>query len=200
MFAQQNVLTKCVLLISSLLIFDSVAAAGPAPEPKIFNIKSYGAVGDGVAMETEAVQKTIDACHAAGGGIVWAPAGDFQIGTIWLKSNITLSLDYGASLPGRQDLTDYPTEGLGDPREGGPRCLIYAKDASNITIEDLGVIDGRGTPEFFPRFSAGSRRERLPRPRLIRMVNCDKLTFSSVTYNRPAFWGLHLIETSGNDC
>ena len=183
------------LLVSVIAGMASVACAEMV-KPKMFNIKSYGAIGDGVARETRAVQKTIDACHAAGGGVVWVPAGDFQIGTIILKSNVTLSLDYGASLLGSQNLTDYPTEGLDDPREGGPRCLIYAKDASNIAIEGLGVIDGRGTPEAFPRFSSGSGRSRrgLPRPRLLRMDSCENLIFSGVTYKRPAFWGLHLID------
>ena len=164
-------------------------------KPKVFNIRSYGATGDGKAMDTKAVQKTIDVCHAAGGGTVRVPAGDFQIGTIRLKSNVTLSLDYGARLLGSQSLDDYPTEGLDDPREGGPRCLIYAKDASNITIEGLGVIDGRGTHQAFPRHGgSGNNRRRLPRPRLLRMDNCQKLVFSGVTYKRPAFWGLHLVD------
>ena len=171
-----------------------VAAGKKASLAKVYNIKSYGAVGDGVAMETEAVQKTIDACHAAGGGVVRVPAGNFQIGTIWLRSNITLSLDHGASLLGSQKIADYKTEGLSNPREGGPHCLIYAENASNITIEGLGVIDGRGTPEFFPRARRRSGGKASPRPRLIRMVNCDQLTFSGVTYRRPAFWGLHLID------
>ena len=170
-----------------------VAAGNHAALAKIFNIKSYGAIGNGVAMETEAIQKTIDACQAAGGGIVWVPAGDFQIGTIWLRSNITLSLDYGASLLGSQKIADYKTEGLSIPREGGPHCLIYAENASNIVIEGLGVIDVRGTPEFFPRIRSRGK-ETSKRPRLIRMVNCDQLTFSGVTYKRPAFWGLHLID------
>ena len=170
-----------------------VAAGNQAALAKVFNIKSYGAIGNGVAMETEAIQKTIDACQAAGGGIVWVPAGDFQIGTIWLRSNITLSLDYGASLLGSQKIADYKTEGLSIPREGGPHCLIYAENASNIVIEGLGVIDGRGTPEFFPRIRSRGK-ETSKRPRLIRMVNCDQLTFSGVTYKRPAFWGLHLID------
>ena len=127
-----------------------VAAARKANEAKVFNIKNYGAIGDGVAMETEAVQKTIDACHDAGGGVVWVPAGDFQIGTIILKSNVTLSLDYGASLLGSTNVADYPTGNLSRPREGAAHCLIYAENAKNITIEGLGVIDGRGTHENFP--------------------------------------------------
>ncbi len=170
-----------------------VAGGHRAEQEKVFDITSYGAIGDGVAMDTEAVQLTIDACHAEGGGIVRIPPGDFPIGTIHLRSNITLSLDYGASLLGSHDIADYPTERLDDPREGGPHCLIYAKDATNITIEGLGIIDGRGTPEFFPRIRSGGR-ETSKRPRLLRMVNCDGLTFSGVTYKRPAFWGVHLID------
>ena len=170
-----------------------VVTGDQAAPARVFDIVNYGAVGDGVAMNTEAIQKTIDACHASGGGIVRVPAGKFQIGTIRLKSNITLSLDHGSSLLGSTDIADYMTEGLSIPREGGPRCLIYAEDATNITIEGLGEVDGRGTPEAFPRVRSGGR-ETSTRPRLLRMVNCDQLTFSGVTYRRPAFWGLHLID------
>ena len=172
---------------------DSIAAAKKAIDAKVYNVKRYGAIGDGKAMETKAVQKTIDACHDAGGGIVRVPAGDFQIGTIVLKSNVTLSLDYGASLLGSTNVTDYPVENLRRPREGAAHCLIYAEDAKNITIEGLGVIDGRGTHESFPRKRRGGKNSGI-RPRLMRMESCENLTFSGVTYKRPAFWGLHLID------
>ena len=152
----------------------------------IFNVKDYGAIGDGVALNTVAVQKTIDACHDAGGGIIWVPAGDYVIGTIKLKSNVTLSLDHGTSLLGSQNIADYATD-LIEPREGWAQCLIYAENSTNITIEGLGLIDGRGTREAFPYGKKSS-------PRLIRMENCNKLKFSGVTYKRPAFWGLHLID------
>ncbi|TWT39854.1 Exo-poly-alpha-D-galacturonosidase precursor [Thalassoglobus neptunius] len=163
-----------------------------APEI-VINVKSFGAAGDGVTLDTEAVQAAIDSCHASGGGIVRVPAGEFPIGTIILKSNVNLSLDHGATLLGSINKEDYPTEGLDDPREGGPHCLIYAKDARNIEISGLGVIDGRGTPENFPRNRSGGRNRGM-RPRLLRMVNCENVTFSGVTYKRPAFWGLHLID------
>ena len=156
--------------------------------PKIFNIKTYGAVGDGVAMSTAAVQKAIDACDAAGGGTVLVPAGDFVIGTIRLKSNITLSLDYGASLLGSQNQEDYPTDKLRRAREGQSQCLLYAEDATNIRFEGLGVIDGRGTRESFPR---GGKDKR---PRLLRFESCENVTFSGLTYKRPAFWGLQLVD------
>jgi len=170
-----------------------VADGSDTASNRVFNIKTFGAIGDGVAMDTNAIQDAIDAVYDAGGGIVRVPSGEFQIGTIELKSNVTLSLDFGAQLLGSIDHSDYTTEGLDNPREGGPHCLIYANGATNIAIEGLGVIDGRGTPENFPRRRSGGRNRGL-RPRLLRMVNCDGLRFSGVTWKRPAFWGLHLID------
>ncbi|QDU88769.1 Exo-poly-alpha-D-galacturonosidase precursor [Pirellulimonas nuda] len=185
-----------LLAVATLLASGRTSAAadvGAEPSTKAVNVKQFGAIGDGVASETAAIQRAIDACHDAGGGDVRVPAGDFQIGTIVLKSNVTLSLDFGASLLGSTDKADYPTDGIDDPREGGPHCLIYANGATNIAIEGLGVIDGRGTPEHFPRLRSGGKNGGL-RPRLLRMVNCDGLTFSGLTWKRPAFWGLHLID------
>lgn len=156
----------------------------------VFNVKDYGAVGDGVAMDTKALQGAIDACHANRGGMVRVPPGKYPIATIQLKSNVTLSLDYGATLLGGLKLSDYRTD-LKPNREGEIRCLIYAEDASNITIEGLGTIDGRGTPDVFPRQVDGKRR---PRPRMIRMMNCEKVKFSGVTYRNPASWGMHLVD------
>ena len=180
-----------LLQVSVILGLASVAGAEIA-KPKTFNIKSYGAVGDGETMDTEAIQKTIDTCHAAGGGTVWVPAGDYVTGTIHLKSNITLSLDYGASLLGSQNWADYPTDGLRGAREGQSECLLYAEDATHIRLEGLGVIDGRGTPEAFPKRRPGVRGDR--RPRLLRFEGCENLAFSGLTYTRTAFWGLHLVD------
>ncbi len=178
--------------VAGLLFLVGMTCRGVQPE---FNVHAFGAKGDGITLNTAALQRTIDACHAAGGGVVRVPSGDYVIGTIELKSHVTLSLDYGATLLGSTDLADYPTAGLDNPREGGPHCLIYAKDATDITIEGLGVIDGRGTHLNFPRALKGDLRNRLVRPRLVRMDNCEKLIFSGNTYKRPAFWGIHLVDS-----
>ena len=50
----------------------------------VFNISDYGAVSDGKTLNTKAIQETIDACHASGGGKVVVPAGTFKTGTVWL--------------------------------------------------------------------------------------------------------------------
>lgn len=185
-------------MIVSVLLLGTVAPAQDAAEKaisstEVSNIKMFGAIGDGETIETKAIQDSIDACHRAGGGIVRVPKGSFIIGTIELKSNVTLSLDHGASLLGSTNKDHYTTEGLDDPREGGPHCLIYANGATNIAIEGLGVIDGRGTAENFPRNRSGGKNRGL-RPRLLRMNDCKDLKFAGITWKRPAFWGIHLVD------
>lgn len=178
------------LLSTYLFAFLSVLSVSAAERAnQLFNIREYGAVGDGVTLDTRAVQSAIDACSEAGGGKVLLSAGRYVIGTVEIKSNVTLSLGHGAELLGSQDMKDYPTDGLRPAREGQSQCLLYAADATNIRIEGLGVIDGRGHPEFFPKHRGKDKR-----PRLIRFENCEQVTFSGLTYQNPAFWGIHLVD------
>ncbi|EMI43499.1 glycoside hydrolase family 28 protein [Rhodopirellula sp. SWK7] len=182
-FALLMTLTPCCLTAESL---DEISRR---PQQSTFNVRDFGAIGDGTSHDTQAVQATLDACATEGGGIVRVPPGNYVIGTITLKSNITLSLDHGAALLGSQDIKDYPTKELRPAREGNSQCLLYAEDATNIRVEGLGVIDGRGKPEVFPRL-----RGRDERPRLMRFENCEKVTLAGLTYKDPAFWGIHLVD------
>jgi polygalacturonase len=68
-----------------------------------YNIRDFGAKGDGVTLDTAAVQAAIDACHRDRGGTVVVPAGTFVIGTLELKSNVTLHLVATAKLLGSAD-------------------------------------------------------------------------------------------------
>ncbi|MDF7823606.1 glycoside hydrolase family 28 protein [Pontiellaceae bacterium B12227] len=187
------------LTVSFLVVVMSIVSTGCAAvdqalsrNSSVFNVKKFGAVGDGVAMDTVALQAAIDACTTAGGGTVWVPVGKYPIGTLQLKSNITLSLDHGATIMGSQDMKDYPIDQLLPSREGNSECLLYAEDAVNIRLEGLGVIDGRGHPEFFPKRAGPGGKDN--RPRLIRFENCRNVTFSGLTYKNPAFWGIHLVD------
>src|SRR5215216_104572 len=59
---------------------------------RFYDVRAFGAKGDGTTLDTAAVQSAIDACHRDRGGVVLVPAGDFVVGTLELKSNVTLHL------------------------------------------------------------------------------------------------------------
>ncbi len=187
---QKNMIGKTLVLflVAGLA---SLANADTAPA-KIFNITSYGAKGDGKTLNTVAVQKAIDQCSESGGGVVRIPAGRFVIGTVIVKNDVTLSFDHGAELLGSQDMKDYPIDDLRPAREGNSECLLHAVGAVNIRLEGLGVIDGRGSRQAFPRNSGPGRKDN--RPRLIRFEDCKNVTLSGLTYKNPAFWGIHLVD------
>ena len=109
-------------------------------------LTDFGAVGDGIALNTEAFRKAIDALSQKGGGKLIVPQGVWHTGPIVLKSNIELHLRAGAVILFAADESLYPIietsfEGLDTRRLQSP---IYANGATNIAITGKGVIDGNG--------------------------------------------------------
>lgn len=93
-----------------------------APKPSApfgFNVRVFGATGDGKTLDTPAINKTIDAVAAGGGGTVFFPAGSYLSVTIRLKSNVALYLDQGATIvaatPGPGIQYDAPEPNPWDP-------------------------------------------------------------------------------------
>src|SRR5262245_22524619 len=73
-------------------------AAQPPSGRGAFNVRSFGATGDGKAIDSPAINNAIEAAAAAGGGTVLIPAGTYACYSIRLKSNIALYLDQGATI------------------------------------------------------------------------------------------------------
>ncbi len=110
----------------------------------IYNIKTYGADGSGHTMNTAAIQKAIDACSQAGGGIVIVPPGLWLTGPIELKSNVNFHLDRGAFVYFSPDHNDYPVI----KKAGGEYIIappVYGFNLENIGITGTGLLDGTGT-------------------------------------------------------
>ena len=110
-----------------------------------FNITAYGAVADGQSDSTEAIRRSIEACHNAGGGRVVVPAGIFSTGAIQLKSNVNLYLSEGATLKFSTDTEKYLPAVY--TRFEGTECMnyspfIYAFEQENIAITGSGTLDG----------------------------------------------------------
>jgi hypothetical protein len=153
--------------------------------PFIFDIRTFGALGDGKTVNTKAIQDSIDAANAAGGGTVIVAGGNYVTGTIYLKSDVCLHIEGGASILGSPHIADYTTDTDRTMYAGEPhmnRCLIFARDAQNISIEGLGTIDGQG--KSFPE--KGDRQRN--RPKLIRLLNCTRIRMRDVTLQKPASW------------
>ena len=170
----------------------TLAAAALTAEARVYDIADYGAVSDTTRLSTTAVQKAIDSCNAAGGGTVSVPAGNYKIGSIVLRSNVTLNLENGATLYGSTDIADYQpmTTDYVSLRTNVPTIqLIYADNASNVAITGLGTIDGRG--KAFPMLTWND--EGITRPHLLRLIRCSDVTVSGVTLKNSGCWMQHYL-------
>lgn len=149
-----------------------------------FDVRSFGAKGDGQTLDTEAIQKTIHAAAVRGGRVVFPP-GRYLSGSIHLKSRVTLHLHKDATLLGCTDLKLYQRLNfLG---------LILANQQSDIGISGEGVIDGQGkaiaTPLFAP-IKGGSSPDagEAKRPVILNFRNCKNVRVSGVTFRESACW------------
>jgi polygalacturonase len=128
----------CFLIISS---YQSFAQANA-----VFNIKDYGATGDGHTLDTKGINKAVEACVKAGGGTVLVQAGVFVTGTFRLYSNINLLLSPGAVIMASENEDNYLMQsdyGFSGSGAGGKRLgIIFADHADNVSITGSGVIDG----------------------------------------------------------
>ena len=103
------------------------------PSSRPFDVKNFGATGVRSDNATQAFREAIEACTSAGGGTVQVPAGEYTVGTVQLRDNITLNLEAGATLFASQLSADYVKD---------VRALIFAENAKNIGVSGKGTIDG----------------------------------------------------------
>ena len=82
--------------------------SAPKFKKDTFNIKKFGAIGDGSFLNTIAINNAIDACNKKGGGVVLVPSGLWLTGPVVLKSNINLHLAAGSILLFTKDFGQYP--------------------------------------------------------------------------------------------
>jgi len=169
---------------------------------RVYNIRSYGAKGDKDAVDTAAVQAAIDACTADGGGTVLVPAGSYVIGTVELKSNVTLHISAGGTLLGSGDGKQYhavdeiPLRGDTTLNDGN-WALLFAVKAKNISIEGLGTIDGQGA-----QFHSAVRGTSPPsgiggnkRPYHVLVYQCENFSVRNISLIDCAYHSIRVIES-----
>src|SRR4030065_2014651 len=97
----------------------------------VFNVKDFGATGIKTDKARESIQRAVDACDEAGGGVVYLPPGEYTSGTIHLRDLARFFIASGATLFASREKQDYDKE-----------ALFYGEDLVNITIEGRGLGDG----------------------------------------------------------
>jgi len=168
---------------------------------RVYNIRDFGAKGDGTTLDTAALQAAIDACNKDQGGTVLVPAGVFVIGTVEIKSNVTLHIAAGGKLLGSPDGKQYyaaeavPLSGdstLGDGNVG----LIFAVKADNITIEGPGTIDGNGNQFRSPQPGTPppSGRSGSGRPYHLLFYQCTNIHVRDIYLFACAFHSLRIVQ------
>ncbi len=174
-------------------------AATAAPVPAMERVTracdahSFGAIGDGQAKDTAALQRAVDACSTGAGGTVVLAHGTFLSGTIVLHSHVTLRIETGATLLGSRDDADYPT--LSPPTRNTElanckRALVYAEGATAVRIEGGGTIDGNADIEKWRSMALPEGQ----RPMAIFTALSTDVAIEGVTVRNAATWAVVNLE------
>ncbi len=182
---------KQIVVLCLILTVSCLSAAKNSSA--VFDIKQYGAVGDGKTLDSPAINKAIEAAAAAGGGTVRFPAGTYLSGSIRLKSNITLYLDSGAIIEAKADAAVY------DPNEPNPwdkyqdfshshwhNSLIWGENLHDVSILGPGLIYGKG-------LTRSLRRDNLPDSlgnKSIALKNCRNVILRDISILRGGHFGI----------
>ena len=149
---------------------------------KIFNVKDFGAVNDGVTLNSVAVQKAIDECAAQGGGTGLVSGGDYVLSTVFLKSNVTVRIEKHTRILGALSFYDYaPEEKIDYPAYQDQShtyfdCSMFVgRDCENIKICGEGDIDMRSV------WDEDNVRDIVHRgPKCIALKNCRNVEVSGL--------------------
>lgn len=144
-----------------LLMLSVTALAGV---PNFFNVRDYGAVGNGKVLDTKTINRAVENCSKTGGGTVYFPAGTYLSGSIELKSDVSLYLDSGARLlaaPNELEVYDYDPYPYNEFQDFGHshwhNALIWGEKVENVAIMGTGVIDGTGMTRGDPPPGGGDK-------------------------------------------
>ncbi len=169
------------------------------------NVLDFGAVGDGVTLDTAAIQAAIDAC--AGGRVVFPGGHVFRSGRLTLHSDMELRFEAGAVLRGSDDVADYLAPGADNGEksrdvptyenceyDGMPkRFFIYAGHCRNVTLSGPGKIDGNQQAFYGEVTRWHIEGAFYPRAPMLFFEDCDDVTVREVTLTKSAFWTVHLV-------
>ncbi len=170
---------------------------------KIYDVASYGAVGDGKNNDAKAIQAAIDDCTANGGGVVVLESGKtYYSDSIQLKKNVELHLQKGSVLRATSDINGYirpckmindpKTALVGNPVTGKPSFVfVYGYEADGCSITGEGTIDGNCYAFVKRKDQYYVTGDFYPRPTTIYIEKSNNISFRDITITNAPFWTLH---------
>ena len=166
----RGLITVVILLLASAQLASTRAF--------VYDVRAFGARGDGKTLDTPAINKAIEAAAASGGGTVSFPAGTYLSVSIRLRSNITLQLNHGATILAAEAGYDLPEPNEWDMYQDfghshWQNSLIWGIGLENVSIVGPGLIDGKGLTR------------RSPRARRVNQPGDRPVTIGGVTGARP---------------
>ena len=162
-----------------------------------FCVVDFGAVGDGITLNTSAIQSAFDACNAAGGGVVYFPPGKYVSGTLELRSNVTIYLENNAHLIMSKNMEDMP--------KPEPTCFVYTcgsfrvflrgNRVENVAIRGDGVVDGQSALDILDGVPSRG-------PAMLLFENSRNICLENVEFRNSAgwcitFWGCQHVKALG---
>lgn len=191
-------------MLRSFLFALTLAALPAHSFAKIILANEYGARGDGKTLNTQAIQRAIDAAVRQHSAVTFA-RGVYLTGSLFVKSGVTLQIDKGVILLGSQNLVDYPVM---PTRVAGvempwPAALINVYEQNDVRIQGEGTIDGDGKifwdsywtlrKAYEPRGLRWASDYDARRPRLIQIFKSDHVTLGNgLLLRRSGFWTAHI--------
>jgi len=168
------------------------------------SVNSFGAKGDGVTLDTFAIQKALDQAAKSRGTVVFKP-GTYLTGALFVKSNTQVRIDEGVELRGAQSLASYPVM---PTRVAGiemkwPAALLNVYEQANVQISGKGVVDGDGKiwwdkywkmrrEEYEPKGLRWAVDYDCQRPRLVQVYKSSNVQLQGLTLKRSGFWTVHI--------
>ena len=167
----------------------------------VFNVRAFGASGNKADDAQAAIQQAIDACAAAGGGVVYFPPGAYTSGTIHLRSHVRIHIEAGATVYSSKDRSRFDKH-----------ALFYGEDADNISLEGRGTVHGQAEyvhrlhdmkdwyiyPNQLLAEKAGMPLMRaFPTPEsygnLVLLVHCADVRIEGLSFLESPSWTMHLF-------
>ena len=185
---------KTTVLLSSFFLSVAICLADGS-----FDVRDFGATGDGKTFDTAAIQKALDACEKSGGTVEF-PAGIYLSRPLTIRSKTIFKIDSGAILQASTNQMDFmktPGDWLAAKSGGDFIPFIGGKDLTDVTFTGGGVIDGNGAVWWGEAEKARQIKPgyTLPRPNLIVINRATNLRMENITLqNSPKF---HFVPT---DC